>query len=75
MTPIMKRQGRGRIVNIASIADLAPSDSPIAYAVSKAGLIHLTRCLAVALALTCWSTVGPPGMGTRMAIDARRIFH
>src|ERR1700710_500930 len=50
VAPIMKAQGRGRIVNIASIAGLSPTGSSIAYAVSKAGLIHLTRCMAVALA-------------------------
>ena len=48
--PAMKRNGAGRIVNISSIAGLAPSGSSIPYAVSKAGLIHLTRCMAVALA-------------------------
>lgn len=47
---VMRRQGRGRIVNISSIAGLAPSGSSIPYAVSKAGLIHLTRCMAVGLA-------------------------
>ena len=50
VAPIMKAQGRGRIVNIASVAGLSPTGSSIAYAVSKAGLIHLTRCMAVALA-------------------------
>src|SRR5437660_12351103 len=48
--PVMKAQGRGRIVNISSVAGLGPTGSSIAYAVSKAGLIHLTRCMAVALA-------------------------
>src|SRR5437870_8017144 len=48
--PVMKAKGRGRIVNIASVAGLGPTGSSIAYAVSKAGLIHLTRCMAVALA-------------------------
>ena len=48
--PAMKRQGAGRIVNISSIAGLAPSGSSIPYAVSKAGLNHLTRCMAVGLA-------------------------
>ena len=47
---VMKRQGGGRIVNIASIAGLQPTGSSIPYAVSKAGLIHLTRCMAVGLA-------------------------
>jgi 3-oxoacyl-[acyl-carrier protein] reductase len=50
VAPAMQRAGAGRIVNIASVAGLAPSGSSIAYAVSKAGLIHLTRCMAVALA-------------------------
>ena len=50
VAPAMKRQGAGRIVNIASIAGLGPTGSSIAYAVSKAGLIHLTRCMAVGLA-------------------------
>jgi 3-oxoacyl-[acyl-carrier protein] reductase len=47
---IMKRGGGGRIVNISSIAGLAPTGSSIAYAVSKAGLNHLTKCMAVGLA-------------------------
>lgn len=47
---VMKHQGSGHIVNISSIAGLSPSGSSIAYAVSKAGLIHLTRCMAVGLA-------------------------
>ena len=50
VAPIMRQQGNGRIVNIASIAGLMPSGSSIPYAVSKAGLIHLTRCMAVGLA-------------------------
>ena len=50
VVPHMLKQGYGRIVNIASVAGLAPQGSSIAYAVSKAGLIHLTRCMAVALA-------------------------
>ncbi len=46
---VMKRQGAGRIVNISSVAGFTPSGSSIAYAVSKAGLNHLTRCMAVGL--------------------------
>ncbi len=65
---IMQSQGRGRIVNVASIAGLAPRGSSIAYAVSKAGLIHLTRCLAVALGPVVTVNAVAPGtmMGTRM---------
>lgn len=50
VAPVMRRQGGGRIVNISSVAGLTPSGSSIPYAVSKAGLIHLTRCMAVGLA-------------------------
>lgn len=50
VAPAMRKQGGGRIVNIASIAGIGPTGSSIAYAVSKAGLIHLTRCMSVALA-------------------------
>ena len=50
VAPLMKAQGRGRIVNISSGAGVAPRGSSIAYAVSKAGMIHLTKCFAVALA-------------------------
>jgi len=47
--PIMKRQGRGRIVNISSLGGLLPWPSYTHYCVSKAGSIMLTRCLARAL--------------------------
>lgn len=49
VAPIMKRGGRGRIINVVSTAGFAPNGSSVAYAVAKAGLAHLTRCLAVAL--------------------------
>ena len=67
VAPLMKAQGRGRIVNIASVAGLAPTGSSIAYAVSKAGLIHLTRCMAVALAPETLVNCVAPGLleGTR----------
>ena len=48
--PHLSAHGAGRIVNIASVGGLYPGSSSIAYSASKAGLIHLSRCLAVALA-------------------------
>ena len=67
VAPVMQKQGRGRIVNIASIAGLIPGGSSIAYAVSKAGLIHLTRCMSVALAPDVLVNCVAPGLleGTR----------
>lgn len=47
--PIMKRQGRGRIINISSLGGLLPWPAYTHYCVSKAGVIMLTRCLARAL--------------------------
>lgn len=44
------RKSRGAIVNVGSMAGLRGAGSSIAYAVSKAGVIHLTRVLSVALA-------------------------
>ena len=67
VAPVMKAQGQGRIVNIASVAGLHPTGSSIAYAVSKAGLIHLTRCMAVGLAPETLVNCVAPGLieGTR----------
>ena len=67
VAPAMKRQGAGRIVNISSGAGLSPSGSSIPYAVSKAGLNHLTRCMAVGLAPEVLVNCIAPGFleGTR----------
>lgn len=43
------RKTKGAIVNVASMAGLRGAGSSIAYSVSKAGVIHLTKVLAVAL--------------------------
>src|SRR5206468_12266751 len=73
VAPVMQKQGRGRIVNIASVAGLAPTGSSIAYAVSKAGLIHLTRCMSVALAPDVLVNCVAPGLleGTRATSNLR----
>jgi 3-oxoacyl-[acyl-carrier protein] reductase len=73
VAPVMKAQGHGRIVNIASVAGLGPSGSSIAYAVSKAGLIHLTKCMAVALAPEVLVNCVAPGLleGTRATANLR----
>jgi 3-oxoacyl-[acyl-carrier protein] reductase len=73
VAPVMKAQGAGRIVNISSVAGLSPSGSSIAYAVSKAGLIHLTKCMAVALAPETLVNCVAPGLleGTRATANLR----
>src|SRR5213595_385866 len=76
VAPIMKAQQQGRIVNISSTAGLGPSGSSIAYAVSKAGLIHLTKCMAVALAPEVLVNCVAPGLleGTRATANLRPEF-
>ena len=71
VAPLMKAQGQGRIINISSGAGVVPRGSSIAYAVSKAGMIHLTKCMAVALAPYATVNSIAPGFmeGTRMSAN------
>jgi len=73
---VMRKNGGGRIVNIASVAGLAPSGSSIPYAVSKAGLIHLTRCMAVGLAPNILVNCVAPGYleGTRATANLDPVY-
>ncbi len=48
--PLMRANGGGSIVNVASVAGVAGSGSSIAYAASKGGLITMTKSLARAFA-------------------------
>lgn len=41
---------KGNIVNVSSISGIIPTEQYFAYACSKAGLDHFTRCLAIELA-------------------------
>lgn len=44
------RNGGAAIVNTSSVAAVGPGYSPTAYAVAKAGVLHLTKCAATDLA-------------------------
>uniref|UniRef100_UPI003B51DB11 SDR family NAD(P)-dependent oxidoreductase n=1 Tax=Roseovarius indicus TaxID=540747 RepID=UPI003B51DB11 len=50
--PAMKRQGWGRILNVASIYGTKGAANRIDYVTTKAGLIGMTRALALELAQT-----------------------
>lgn len=69
LQPELAATGTGSIVNIASVGGLMPGSSSVAYSCSKAGLIHLTHCLAVAMAPDVSVNCVAPGLveGTRMA--------
>jgi 3-oxoacyl-[acyl-carrier protein] reductase len=61
VVPAMRKQGSGRIINIASLAGIAPQGSSIAYSTSKAAVIHLSKCLARTLGPEIRLNVIAPG--------------
>jgi 3-oxoacyl-[acyl-carrier protein] reductase len=71
LAPMLKANDLGHIVNISSIGGIGPASSSVAYSASKAGLIHLTRCLAVAMAPNVAVNCIAPGLveNTRMAAN------
>ena len=68
--PIMRSQRYGRIVNISSMAGLSAAPRSAAYSASKAGVIGLTRSLAMDVA--AWgvtvNAICPGLVGTSRAI-------
>jgi len=57
----MKKQGHGRIINLASVAGLWPQGSSIAYCCSKAAVVQLSKCLARTLGPEIQVNVIAPG--------------
>lgn len=49
VSAVMVRQGAGRIVNIASVLGLVPARLQCAYTAAKAGVVQLTRTMAIEL--------------------------
>jgi 3-oxoacyl-[acyl-carrier protein] reductase len=70
------RSGSGRIVNVAAMAGLRPMGASIAQSVSKAGVIQLTRCLALALAPDVSANCVAPGLmeGTELTRNLSAAF-
>ena len=48
--PHMKHRKGSSVINTSSVAAVGPGYSPTAYAVAKAGVLHLTKCAATDLA-------------------------
>ena len=57
----MQARGAGKIINVASNSALTSTGSSIPYVVSKAALVSLTRCLALALAPAVQVNAVAPG--------------
>jgi len=49
VVPVMKDQGGGKIINVTSVVGIRPGPGMGAYGISKAGVIMLTKVLAVEL--------------------------
>jgi 3-oxoacyl-[acyl-carrier protein] reductase len=71
---VMRAQGSGRIINIASIVGLVPLRLQCAYVAAKAGVVNLTRAMALEL--------GPHGIlvngvapGSTLTEGTRRLFY
>jgi NAD(P)-dependent dehydrogenase (short-subunit alcohol dehydrogenase family) len=68
---LMKRQGRGRIVNISSLGGIRPWAEHAHYCASKAGVIMLTRALSKAFAPEITVNSVAPGVIPFEDIDER----
>jgi 3-oxoacyl-[acyl-carrier protein] reductase len=73
-TPLLSRHRRGRIINIASIAGLVPLRLQCAYVAAKAGVVNLTKAMALEL--------GPAGIlvnaiapGSTLTDGTRQLFY
>ena len=73
-TPLMRRHRRGRIINIASIAGVVPLRLQCAFVAAKAGVINLTKAMALEL--------GPAGIlvnaiapGSTLTDGTRQLFY
>jgi 3-oxoacyl-[acyl-carrier protein] reductase len=71
---VMRKQGAGRIINIASIAGLVPLRLQCAFVAAKAGVVNLTRAMALEL--------GPYGIlvngiapGSTLTEGTRQLFY
>jgi NAD(P)-dependent dehydrogenase (short-subunit alcohol dehydrogenase family) len=71
---VMRQQKRGRIINIASIAGLVPLRLQCAFVAAKAGVVNLTKAMALEL--------GPHGVlvngiapGSTLTEGTRKLFY
>jgi 3-oxoacyl-[acyl-carrier protein] reductase len=73
VAPGMKARGRGRIVNVASVAGISPSPEYSVYAGTKAAIIAMTKAMGIELAPSGVNVnaIAPGNTETPMNADVR----
>jgi 3-oxoacyl-[acyl-carrier protein] reductase len=71
---VMRRQQSGRIINVASIAGLVPLRLQCAFVAAKAGVVNLTKAMALELAPHGVLTNGI-APGSTLTEGTRRLFY
>ena len=71
---VMKRQGSGRIINIASIAGLVPLRLQCAFIAAKAAVVNLTKAMALELG-PCGVLVNGIAPGSTLTEGTRQLFY
>jgi 3-oxoacyl-[acyl-carrier protein] reductase len=71
---VMKQQQRGKIINIASIAGLVPLRLQCAFVAAKAGVVNLTKAMALELAPhgILVNSIAP---GSTLTEGTRKLFY
>lgn len=72
--PLMRKQGGGRIINIASIAGIVPLRLQCAYVAAKAGVVNLTKAMALELG-TSGILVNGIAPGSTLTDGTRKLFY
>jgi NAD(P)-dependent dehydrogenase (short-subunit alcohol dehydrogenase family) len=71
---VMRARGRGRIINIASIVGLVPLRWQCAFVAAKAGVVNLTRAMALELG-PCGILVNGVAPGSTLTEGTRQLFY